>query len=413
MRRSIVLFFTCLLFMSFSVNSAFAAPRDIQFDWAGTAINTLIENKIMSGYEDGRFKPSRYVTREEACYVLTSFAKEQGLIQASDLVTDSGIIFKDIKSTWSLEAIQYMYKNNMMDAYPDGTFKPSTLLTRESMAYLFYNFYQHFGLLPEDDLSFSCPFTDIENSYAKMPISVLYEKGVIHGYNDNTYKPKKLVSREELAAIIFTMSKLEPIAPLVTLPNYRVIPVNYISQIYPVRAIVGCEGTSLLMGLKAKGYAPDIQLKEFLDNMPKHPSNPAKGFVGSPYLADPTKKTRTTINPPILAAYGKKYGNVADFSGSSVEEIRAELLDGNPVEIYATMNWEKPFYRNYNIEGEGIKLLSNNHVVLACGYDRKTNMYYISDPYNIKDTSKEYKYWIDGDTFERIYNERKQALVIQ
>nr|WP_315020283.1 S-layer homology domain-containing protein [uncultured Aminipila sp.] len=405
----LLLAFTLLL----STTVAFATPRDVQFHWAGTAINTLIENNIISGYEDGRFKPSKSITREEACVLLTRFALEQGLIQKSDLYTDNDIILADVKNTWSLASIQYMYRNNIMEAYPDGTFQPSTTLTRESMGDLFYKFYKHFGLLSDNVQTSSCPFTDIENSYARTAICYLYSQGVIHGYEDNTYRPENSVSRAEIATIILQISDLEAIAPAITLPNYKVINVPYISQIYPVSAIVGCEGTSLLMGLKSKGYAQGVGLLEFLNNLPRHASNPAKGFVASPFAADLTKKTRTTIYPPVLAAYGENYGNVDDFSGSTIDELQAELLDGNPVVVYATMHWEKPFYRYYYIEGTRQRLLSNNHVILACGYDKKNNMYYISDPYNIADTSKEYKYWIDGNTFERIYNERKQALVIQ
>lgn len=401
--------FTLLL----STTVAFATPRDVQFHWAGTAINTLMGNKIVSGYEDGRFKPSRSITREEACVLLTRFAFQQGLIQESDLYTDNAIILADVKNTWSLESIQYMYRNNLIGTYSDGTFRPSTLLTRESMADLIYKFYEHFDLLSGNELVSSCPFTDIENSYAKTAIGFLYNEGILRGYEDNTFRPENSVSRAEIATIIFQISDLEVIAPVITLPNYKVINVPYISQIYPVSAVVGCEGTSLLMGLKSKGYAQGVGLLEFLNNLPRHSSNPAKGFVGSPFVADLTKKTRTTIYPPILATYGENYGDVDDFSGSTIDELQAELLDGNPVVVYATMHWEKPFYRYYSIEGTRQKLLSNNHVILTCGYDKSINMYYISDPYNTMDTRKEYKYWIDGNTFERIYNERKQALVVQ
>ncbi|QHI73431.1 S-layer homology domain-containing protein [Aminipila terrae] len=411
--RKFIILFVCLLSVSFSVDYVFATPRDVQFHWAGTAINTLIENKVMLGYEDGRFKPSKSITREEACCLLVSFAKEQGLIQENDLYVDNAINFPDVSSTWSLSAIQFMYKNHIIETDKDGKFQPNTLLTRESMANLLYGFYKYFGLLPEGDGSLSCPFTDIESSSAKVPITLLYQKGILHGYEDSTYRPANLVSRAEIASVIFAISNLEPVRPTISLPDYRVINVPYISQLYPVNAPVGCEGTSLLMGMKAKGYAQGIGLYDFLNNMPRHESNPEKGFVGSPFKADLTKKTRTTINPPVLVAYAKNYGNVADFSGSSVDELQAEILDGNPVVVYETMNWEKPFYRYYNIEGKQKRLLSNNHVILACGYDKKTNMYYIADPYNIKNLKGEDKYWINGTTFEQIYNERRYAIVIQ
>jgi uncharacterized protein YvpB len=58
-------------------------------------------------------------------------------------------------------------------------------------------------------------------------------------------------------------------------------------------------------------------------------------------------------------------------------------------------------------------MLSNNHVVLACGYDMERNIYYISDPYNLKNPKKDLKYWINGDTFDRIYNERRHAVVVE
>lgn len=409
--RKFILLFIGLQIMNLSTNFVFATPRDIQLHWAGTAANTLIENNIISGYEDGRFKLSRSITREEACVLLVTFASKQGWIQEDTLYLDQDITFPDVKNSWSLKAIQYMYRNHMIDTYDDGTLQPNTYLTRESMACLLYNFCEHFGLLSYKDSS--CPFTDIQDSSGKMAIVTLYKGGVLHGYQDNTFRPKSLVPRAEIVSIIFEISKLTPIQPTISLPEYRVIQVPYISQVYPVRAMVGCEGTSLLMGLKAKGYAQDIGLREFLNNLPRHSSNPAKGFVGSPFVPDPKKLTRTTIYPPILTTYAQNYGNVSDFSGSSAEELRAEILDGNPVVVYVTLWWETPIYRYYNIEGEQQRLLSNNHIVLACGYDTKANKYYISDPYNVNDTSKEYKYWIDGDIFDRIYNERKQALVIE
>ncbi|MCR5482769.1 MAG: hypothetical protein K6F52_08260 [Clostridia bacterium] len=57
-------------------------------------------------------------------------------------------------------------------------------------------------------------------------------------------------------------------------------------------------------------------------------------------------------------------------------------------------------------------MLSNNYVIAVDGYDASSNRYYISDPYNDKCSGQEYRYWIDGETFERIYNERKHAILV-
>lgn len=375
-------FFVFAILFTLNITSVFATPRDVQYHWAGAEINTLLENGIAHGYEDGRFKPDRYITKEEVCALFVSAARYQGSVFKNEL--NAG---------------------DLID--------PRAVLTREELASMIYNYDNRLNPSSGSDEDNTCPFTDIAGSASRDQIIELYKSGLIKGYADNTFRPEEYVTRGEAAALLYKVMGLAPAAPEITLPKYNVIYVPYISQVYPVSAPVGCEATSLLMGLHAKGCAMGFGLKEFLDDMPRHPSNPEKGFVGSPYKADKTKKTRTTILPGALSAWAVKYGNVANFSGSSPEEIRAELLAGNPVVVYATLWWEKPFYRTYNIEGQKKRMLSNNHAVLACGYDMERNLYYIADPYNIKDPRKDLKYWINGDTFDRIYNERRHAVVVQ
>jgi uncharacterized protein YvpB len=376
-------FFVFLMLFSLSITNVFATPRDVQYHWAGTEINTLLENGIAHGYDDGRFKPDRYITTEEARSLFASAARYQGSVSKKEL--------------------------NSGDLLHTG----EENLTREALAVLIYNYYERSHSTAGYGDNKTCPFTDINGSAARDKIVALYKLGIINGYKDNTFQPNAYVTRGEAAALLCKVMGLAPIAPEITLPKYNEIPVPYISQVYPVSAPVGCEATSLLMGLHAKGCALGIGLNAFLDDMPKHASNPGKGFVGSPYRADKTKKTRTTILPGVLSAWASNYGNVHDFSGSSPEEIRAELLYGNPVVVYVTLWWEKPFYRTYNIEGQKKRMLSNNHAVLACGYDMENNIYYIADPYNLKDPREDLKYWINGDTFDRIYNERRHAVVVQ
>lgn len=246
-------FFVFLLLFALNITTVFATPRDVQYHWAGAEINTLLENGILHGYDDGRFKPDRYITAEEA-----------------------GRLF--------------------------GAEIAGGLLTREDLVVLVYRYYEQTHSAAGFDKTMTCPFTDISGCAARNSIAALYKNGLIKGYADNTFRPEEYVTRAETAYLLCKAMELEPIAPEITLPKYKVIPVPYISQVYPVSAPVGCEGASLLMGLHAKGCALNIDLREFLNDMPKHASNPAKGFVGSPYKADKTKKTRTTILPGPLTA---------------------------------------------------------------------------------------------------------------
>ena len=201
-----------------------------------------------------------------------------------------------------------------------------------------------------------------------------------------------------------------------TATSYQLPYVPYISQIDNIYAWVGCEAVSTLMGLQAKGYATDVSVKYFLDNLPRHSSNPEKGFVGSPYVPDTSKRTRTTIYPAKLAEYSNSYCNgdvvCADFRGASITDLQRELLAGNCVVAYMTLWWEAPYYRYYNIEGTTQRLVSNNHAVLVYGYDPERG-YLISDPYNYYNRGEVYQYGENAQTFERIGNERQTGMVIR
>ncbi len=240
----------------------------------------------------------------------------------------------------------------------------------------------------------------------------LRKKGVITYSFIRDIKRDTVVSKAEFSMLINKIVDIEGRSITSKLPSYKLMKTKYISQLYPLRAVVGCEGTALLMALQAKGYAKNVNLRTFLDNMPKHKSNPEKGFVGSPYKADLSKKTRTTIFPPVLTKYAKKYGNVVNVSGYDANAIKKLVLAGKPVIAYMTMNYEKPYYRTYNIEGKKIRYLSNNHIVMIAGYDKKTNRYFIKDPYNKKNVKKPYEYWIKASKFDPIYNERKHAVAV-
>lgn len=410
-------------------------PLDLRGHWSSAYAITMLEHGVVSGYPNGRFYPDQSMSREEAASLLYELL----LIKIGSVprIRYDDPPYTDVSGRWSLEMITALWQAGILE---DSTaFSPSTPISRGDMArytalslQLLERKTQKETSLEtlkgnltaaditetsgemQSDVTTTAPAEETEEaSPNKDYILYLYEKGIISGYDDGNFYASRTLSRAEAITILYRSSGF----PLTStnfapLPSYNVISVPYISQLYPVYAPVGCEPTSLLMGLKAKGYAQDVNLEMFLDAMPKTGSNPAKGFAGSPYVADPTKKIRTTIYPPVLAAFAQQYGNVIDISGASPLELQQELLAGNPVVAYVTLYWENPFYRYYEIEGETQRLLSNNHAVLVCGYNAETHEYYIADPYNINNTRADYFYWISGGTFDRLYLERCHALAV-
>lgn len=169
----------------------------------------------------------------------------------------------------------------------------------------------------------------------------------------------------------------------------------------------GCEGVSLYMAMRGKGYLEDMSLKEFMNTMPRTSSNPNKGFVG-----DPTKNgsasvnigKRTTINPQPLTAWGSQYGQVINYQGKSISELKREIRNGNPIVVYVTVSWKTPNWKKFSWGKE----VTNNHAVCLVGYNELTGEYLINDCGRHLGT-----YWVSKSKFESIYNARKYAVVVE
>lgn len=89
-------------------------------DWYYTAVNSLAEAGILSGYEDGTFQPGRTVSRAE---FVTAVCKCFGLTDGAD--SD----FSDV-SGWATGYINAAVEQGWIVGMGDGTFRPNASLTR-------------------------------------------------------------------------------------------------------------------------------------------------------------------------------------------------------------------------------------------------------------------------------------------
>lgn len=176
--------------------------------------------------------------------------------------------------------------------------------------------------------------------------------------------------------------------------------VPYYNQM-DVGAVMGCEATSLYMGLKFKGYIP-LDLKSFVANLPRS-EDPLSGFSGDPFVLDESADAYQGIFPTPLAAYGNQYGPCKNISGSSIDAIIEEVKKGNPVVAYVTLDFAKPVVKEYSF-GSAV---DNGHVVLVVGYDLDQSILFIQDPYrrDLKEVSIE--------SFKNAYSPLKYAVSIQ
>lgn len=415
------------------------APEDLKGHWAEGAAYTMLQKGVMTAAADGGFHPNDAISRTEAAAALAQLngGLAAQLRQGSGNTVTRGEFAQALEHCLTLrdgpvgDDVPPPPQENEIPAAAAGSVDRQAVwaaLPAELRNQLKPELWELFS---DDDwrswaeqygrktaanaagTSGPAPFSDVSGHPASSAVRALWERNVVTGSSNGMFRPDAPITRGETAMMLFRALKYPAETPeYAPLPDRRVIEVPYLSQLTPVYAPVGCEPTALLMGLKGLGYATDVDLYTFLSGVPTTQSDPAKGFVGSPFRADPTKKTRTTIYPAKLAEYGSQFGPVRDISGSTVEQLQNEVLSGHPVVAYVTMWWEKPFYRTYQIEGTSQRLLSNNHAVLVCGYDRAAQAYYVADPYNQKALNSDLYYWIDAATFEPLYLERCHALAV-
>lgn len=192
------------------------------------------------------------------------------------------------------------------------------------------------------------------------------------------------------------------------------IKVPYHSQIDGIHAWVSCVPTSLLMALQNKGYAMEYNLKSFLEFIPRHPTNPAKGYAGNPYK-------RTAVSPSMWPNVQKQTADMlgaksSDLTGAPMYALEDELYMNNPVVIIPTLYWRAPDIRTYIVEGKPTKLYYNLHGTVLTGYDPATGKYQVTDPYNHPSWGGKpgvpHIMWISGSAMTKSYETQKQAFTV-
>ena len=125
-----------------SGDSGFSDIRDDQ--WYAKAVAWASANDVVAGYEDGTFRPTRAVTREEFAQILYNYAKCKGydLSASADLgkFPDSGQV-----SSWAEIALGWANGNGLINGHDDGRLDPKGSTIRAQAASILMNFDKGFA----------------------------------------------------------------------------------------------------------------------------------------------------------------------------------------------------------------------------------------------------------------------------
>ena len=111
----------------------------------------------------------------------------------------STLPFDDVDvDDWFYDAVEYAYENDLMNGVSDDEFDPNGTLTRGMMVTVLYR------LEGEPESRADLPFEDVEpGTWYTEAVRWAVEEGIVLGTSDTTYEPDAMITREQLATMLY------------------------------------------------------------------------------------------------------------------------------------------------------------------------------------------------------------------
>lgn len=182
-----------ILTMSFSSLTAVFAYTDCEDE----AVMDLSDLGVMTGYEDGIFKPDNNLTRAE---LSTLISRVSGISRVDDVygdydeMLDSADVFSDIDRTyWGYKYIAFCKQKGYLGGFEDGTFRPNDNVTLAQTLKICLTSIDYDAMLKDESSS------DEDWTAEWMNLAAQYELA------DASDDPNRVISRIEAAQILHTV----------------------------------------------------------------------------------------------------------------------------------------------------------------------------------------------------------------
>lgn len=177
--------------------------------WAYPFIAALSQRQIISGFQDGTFRPDQPVTRAEfASFVQKAFDQnlDQKAVQYNDIPSDF----------WAAPAIQAATRTGFLKGYPGNVFRPKQQISKVQALVALGS---GLGLAKQSSANQNLPtFQDANQvpGWATDKVAAATRAGLVVNYpQPNLLKPKEYTTRADAAALIYQAlvqaKKAEPI----------------------------------------------------------------------------------------------------------------------------------------------------------------------------------------------------------
>ncbi len=114
--------------------------------------------------------------------------------------------FSDVSGHWAEKTIEKMVALGAVNGYNDGSFKPDNTITRAEFATILMK-----ALIKSQGMTLQSGknFADTKEHWAQEYITSAASYGIVSGYDDDTFRPDELITREQMAAMLVRAINLE------------------------------------------------------------------------------------------------------------------------------------------------------------------------------------------------------------
>lgn len=172
--------------------------NDIPNTAAGTAIRSLVSRGILAGMGNNKFQGELPITRAMVSAVLMRISVDKNI--------NTQTKFTDVKAgDWYNEAVMWAAGNGLFVGYPDGSFKPNKLVSRQELALILQKFLALHGIKMDEVKTWTYNDLDKIPAWSKDAVVAMAKIALVNGQTDTMYNPESEFTREELAVMLYNI----------------------------------------------------------------------------------------------------------------------------------------------------------------------------------------------------------------
>jgi len=130
-----------------------------------------------------------------------TFVLGMSLVALISMATSTHAALSDVQNEPYREAIETLYEKNMINGYPDGSFRADQTINRAEFTKIVISTVS--TEQERKNCQFTKNFSDVDkNEWFAPYVCMAVKKGIINGYPDGTFQPKSNIGFTEAAKII-------------------------------------------------------------------------------------------------------------------------------------------------------------------------------------------------------------------